>query len=210
MTKRLLELISYEDLSIDELDHLASEVKEMVEKKRKLSPAEDILERGKAMLLKYNEIEYGSSWNTEETFQALSKLSDIMIFPLFNATLLLQNNDELWKIGMELTTIASGIISDADSNAEEFVNGVSGDWCQEQGGYVEDFWKSVLKSGREPSSLVGTQLLQDYESFQDILGEYGELTRVVKKLKKLQPAQPELLSPQKNNCDDDESAKVDD
>jgi hypothetical protein len=178
-SKRALSLIEGENLSPEELDQLAILIRDAAEKKRRLSPLDRARSSMRTIQTKYDAIAIPSD-NWKHCASAVSELEAIQFSSALNLALELDDANDRWTAGLELTVAFSSIMFDAEQWGYKLVNGSAGEFCPDLGALIEDFWRQLISKPGRPSDEVIRQLRT--EKLGRCLGDYGDLEFVLGEL----------------------------
>lgn len=180
MSKRVLSLIEGEGLSPEELDELAELIRSEAEKKRKFSPLDRVRSMMHAVEKKYDSITPSSNW--KECGPAIEQLNKINFASVLDSAIALEDVNDRWKAGMELTITFSAIMFDVEQWGYKLVNGSCGEFCPNLAILIEECWRQIVEKPERPTSQELIQQIKS-EELGKCLGDYGELDFVIHELK---------------------------
>ncbi len=179
MSKRVLNLVESEEFTPEELEDLAEVLKDVAEKRRKLSPIDRVRSSIHVIELKYDSIEPSNDWRECEL--AVSQVEEIDFKVVFDKILVLNDINDRWIAAIEATITFAAILFDVESWGEKLVNGSNGEFCPNLASKIVEFWRRMITKHDRPTNSI-IQQLKDEEIGQ-CLGDYGDLSFVLQELK---------------------------
>lgn len=169
-----------DDLSPEELEELAEDLKVVAQEKKSCSSEKRIDQSTEYFHKKYRLIEPGDHWKDSKTSDAVRKLEKLSFQHIFEDILAVPDCESRWQLAIRATKVLSDAINGAEEWGRKLVNGSMGEWCPNAAEKVEAFWRLFVDHPLTKRPL-NTTLRNAKKVLNNCLGDYGCLEFVMEK-----------------------------
>jgi hypothetical protein len=116
-------------------------------------------------------VNYGSSWKSEKTEDAVRILEKIDFKSVVDLILAIEDVDERWTLASEFSVVVADIVMDANDCAEKLVNGSCGEFCENTSRIIaKKLWVVLCDKKEYPSIAVFDAAVQTADNALDDFG----------------------------------------